>query len=362
MDELRIGGAPVVSLRDETPPADGPAIVAATVLPGRGMMLLQARLRLPSGAEVDALFAPSAADAATDMDGGAEDFAGNRSFAYGGAILAPFANRIRGRALEGSGEIEAVVDGRTVRLPRNWGGKALGAEQYAMHGLILDAAVRFEQPSPGVVRGRLAAGDFAGRWPSRTDLAFEWRLAGGALELSIEARNLGDEALPMGIGWHPYLALPSGDRRQARLRLPAGRRTEVNDYDEVLPTGQLLDVAGTLYDFNSPDGAPLGDLYLDDCFTDLRRERGAAIVEVTDPAAGVGLRVTSTSPHVHALQVYAPPDKAFVVVEPQFNLADPYSALWPPGTQTGMATVPAGDAVTYDARLEPFALRNRPPA
>jgi len=362
MQQLRIGGAPVVTLRDEAPPADGPAIVEATVLPGRGMMLLQARMRLPSGAIVDAIFAPNEADAARQMDGGPDDFAGNRNFTYGGAILVPFANRIRGRALEGSREIEAIVDGRRVRLPRNWGGKAPGAEQYAMHGLILDASIPFEQPSPGVVRGRLAAGDFGGRWPSLTDIVFEWRLSGGALELSIEASNVGDEPLPMGIGWHPYLALPSGDRRQARMRLPARLRADVNDYDEVLPTGQLSDVTGGPYDFNGPEGAPLGDLYLDDCFTDLRRERGAAIVEVIDPAAGVGLRVTSTSPDVHALQVYAPPGQAFVVVEPQFNLADPYGELWPPGTQTGMARVMPGGKISYDARLQPFALRNRPSA
>ena len=49
------------------------------------------------------------------------------------------------------------------------------------------------------------------------------------------------------------------------------------------------------------------------------------------------------SPAVKAIQVYAPTDQAFVVVEPQFNLADPYGAGWPPGLDTGMARVtPAG--------------------
>ena len=360
MEQLRIGGAPVVTLCDEAAPTASPAFVEATVLPGRGMMLLQARLRLPSGAEVDGLFAPSLAEAASEMDGRLEDFAGNRSFAYGGALLVPFANRIRGRAREGAREIDAVVDGARARLPRNWGGKAPGAEQYSMHGLILDAAVPFQQPSPGVVRGRLLAGDFGGRWPSRTELAFEWRLAAGALTLTVEARNVGDQPLPMGIGWHPYLAISSGDRRQARLRLPARLRAEVNNYDEVLPTGHLSDVAGGPYDFDRANGTALCDLYLDDCFTGLRREGGAVAVEVIDPAADVGLRVTSNSPEIHAVQVYAPPEKAFVVVEPQYNLADPYSPLWPDGTRTGMARIPPGEAVTYEARLEAFPLRNRP--
>lgn len=363
---MRIGGAPVVRLTAEAPagapagtagtPAGTPGFVEAEILPGRGMMTLQARLRLPSGEIVDALFAPPAAEAARELDGGAEDFAGNKAFAFGGAVLAPFANRIRGRALPGAREIEADLDGRTARLPRNWGGKAPGAEQYAMHGLILDAPVPFEQPSPARVTGVLEAGDFGGRWPSRAVLGFEYRLEDGALALSITARNVGDETLPIGLGWHPYFALPSGQRRQARLRLPADLRAEVNDYDEVLPTGRLSPTSGGPYDFGGPDGAALGDLYLDDCFTGLRREDGQAVVEVRDPAAGVGLRLASRSPHVKAIQVFAPPDKPFVVVEPQFNLADPFGAVWPREVDTGMARLQPGEQLSYDVRLSAFAV------
>jgi aldose 1-epimerase len=355
VDPLRFGGQPLLTLTATDTPAEGPAFVAASVLPGRGMMLLQARLRLPDGREVDALHAPSSESAAGEF-GGEADFVGNRSFAFGGAILAPYANRIRGRALDDAREIETVVDGKTVRLPRNWGGKAEGAEQYAMHGLILDATVPFSQPAPNVVQGRLNAGDFEGRWPSRAELSFEWRLEGGALVLKVQAKNVGREVLPLGLGWHPYFALPSGQRAQARLRLPATRRVEVNDYDEVLPTGVLSEVAGTPYDFNAEDGRALGDLYLDDCFTSLGREGGQAVVEIRDDAAGVGLRIATPTPQVKAVQVYAPPDKAFVVVEPQFNLAEPYGAVWPEGTDTGMAKLKPGDELSYEVRTSAFAL------
>jgi aldose 1-epimerase len=314
------------------------------------MMLLQAKLRLASGEIVDALFAPKPAAAARVLDGGPEDFAGNKAFSFGGAILAPYANRIRGRALPDRREIETTVGGHTVRLPRNWGGKAAGAEQYAMHGLILAAAVAVEQPAPDRVTGRLEDA-FGDRWPSRTDLSFDWRLAHGELRLAMTAHNVGDEALPLGLGWHPYFALPSGDRRQARLRLRAARRTEVNDYDVVLPTGRVLDVAGTPYDFNT--ARPLGDLYLDDCFTDLG---GTALIEIEDPAAGYGLRIASPTPQVKAVQVFAPPDKAFVVVEPQFNLADPFGAVWPTDQDTGMAELQPGDELSYEISVSAFAV------
>jgi len=152
--------------------------------------------------------------------------------------------------------------------------------------------------------------------------------------------------------------LPSGDRRQARLRVPARSWVRVNNYDEVLPTGEIAPTADGEFDFDKPAGRALGERYLDDCFTDLRREAGLAVAEIRDPAAGIGLRIASSSPQVSAFQVYAPPDKAFVVVEPQFNLADPFGAEWG-GRDTGMAEVPAGGAVSYEARVTAFTLGNR---
>ena len=351
---LEIGGAPIVALEARDAPAHGPAFVAAEVLPGRGMMLLQARLRLGSGEVVEALHAPPAVDAARELDGGPEDFAGDRSFAFGGAILAPYANRITGRDVPGAREIETRIEGRPVRLPRNWGGKAPGAAQYAMHGLILDTQVAYDHPAPDRVSGRLAAGDFGGRWPGEAEMSFEYRLAGGALELMVGVRNVGREPLPFGLGWHPYFALPSRRREQARLHLPAASRTEVNNYDEVLPTGRLLPTAGGAYDFSTPGGRALEGLYLDDCFTDLPRPDGRVTVEVADPAAALGWRISTPTPQVKAVQVYAPPDQAFVVVEPQFNLADPYSDRWPKGVDTGMARLAPGESLAYEVRVEPF--------
>jgi galactose mutarotase-like enzyme len=350
---LEIGGAPAVTLRD---PRASSGFVEATVLPGRGMMLLQARVRRPGLEDVfDALMAPPLAEAARLLDGGAEDFAGNAAFSIGGAILAPYANRITGTDIPGTREIAAQVAGRPARLPRNWGGKRPGARQYAMHGLILDArAQAVVQPTPAEITAHLPVGDFGGRWPGRADMRIRYRLSNGGLELSVATANVGDDPLPLGVGWHPYFKLPSGRREQAALRLPARARAPAHEYDEVLPTGAIVDVAGSVFDFRT--GRALGELYLDDCFTGLIRDRsGNVVCDVVDPAAGYGLRITTPTPQVKAVQVYAPPDKAFVVLEPQFNLADPFSAVWPNGADTGMALLPPGATATYEVRLETFA-------
>ena len=354
-EPLRIGGSPIVSLRAELP-AGAPGFISADIAPGRGFLLLRADLRLSSGELVPGIAGPTAEEAAQILDGGPHDAFGNKSFSLGGAILAPYANRIRGRELADARAIEAQIEDRSFRLPRNWGGKAPGAAQYAMHGLILETPVAVERAGPDRVEGRLNAGDFAGRWPSQTALGFEWRLEGGALHLRVEARNAGSDPLPIGLGWHPYFAIPSGRRAQARLRLPAALRAEVDNYDQVLPTGRLLPVAGGAYDFTAPGGRPLGDLYLDDCFTGLRREGGGALVELIDPAAGLGLRIASPSPQVKAIQVYAPPDKAFIAIEPQFNLPDPFGEVWARDVDTGMARLAPGEGLTYEVSVEPFAV------
>ena len=315
-----------------------PCFVNATIARSRGMLLLQARVRLADGRLFDLLTTPD-----EPAFGGPDDFNGNVSFSLGGAILLPYANRITGKPVEGR-RIETQVLGQTVRLPMNWGGKAPGARRYAMHGLMLDAPFEMVEQDDAHVRGVFHAGDFGGCWLSRTDVAVEYRLTPGALTLTVEAMNVGDELLPMSIGWHPWFNLPSGDRAQARLRLPASARTAVNDYDEVLPTGEVAPLAGTPYDFSQ--GRELGDLYLDDCFVGLTGDTA----EVVDPAGGLGLRIGADVPPVTAFQVYAPPNKAFVVVEPQYNRADPFSPVWR-GEDTGMVILRPGERTIYSATV-----------
>ena len=163
---------------------------------------------------------------------------------------------------------------------------------------------------------------------------------------------IGSEAEPMSIGWHPSFSIPSGDRKQAQLQIPASRPAEVNNYDDVFPTGKLLQVSGTKYDFRAPGGRPLNDIYLDD-FSGFSHAGGAVVVSLTDPASNYGIHVEGLSPEIRTLQVYAPPEKAFAVVEDQFNFADPFGNTWE-GMDTGMVTLQPNQTVIWRVRLELF--------
>jgi aldose 1-epimerase len=360
--DIEIGGRRAVSLEwdgEETP--SQPVFLRAEILPGRGFNTYQLRAFLPGRGQVNLLTAPPLEEALTFMNGGPDDFYGNRSFTVGGAILIPYANRIRGKFLEAEKAIETTVAGKTVRLPANWRGKQPQAEWHAMHGLILDQPLsdialtsRHGPDGHATVTGKLDAGDFRGHWLSKTHLEFSASLRRDAFEFSAVARNTGSEPAPIGIGWHPYFELPGGNRELARLHVPARQRALVNNYDDVFPTGQLVPVKGTPYDFSAPGGAPLRDLFLDDCFVDLvKNAAGETVAEIVDPGARYGIRIIATAPEVTAIQVYAPVNRNFIALEPQFNWADPFSPIWK-GRPTGMVMLAPGQSVRYHVRLELF--------
>jgi aldose 1-epimerase len=52
--------------------------------------------------------------------------------------------------------------------------------------------------------------------------------------------------------------------------------------------------------------------------------------------------------------VYAPVDKSFVALEPQFNWADPFTPVWGAKVNTGMVTLQPGQTATYSVQLELF--------
>ena len=354
----QIGGEDIVKLtRAATTNGQRPEFLSATILPGRGMNVFQITANLPGKGTIDVLASPSLAEAAGKLNGGPDDQYGNASFSFGGAFLVPYPNRILGELSADGKTVTAEWHGKTLTLPANWKGKEPAARPHAMHGLILNSKTDDVnvQDIPGgqVLTGTIHAGDFGGHWLSKTDLNFKLTLTGNAFDAEITAKNVGDEAEPIAIGWHPYFSIPSGDRAQARLHIPAEQMAQVNNYDDVFPTGKLLPVKGTKYDFNAPDGKALDDNFYDDNWSKLQRTDGVVDVRLTDPANDYGIHVDGVSPEIKTVQVYSPPDKKFAAIEEQFNFSDPFGKEWH-GMNTGMVTLEPGKSVTWHVRLVLF--------
>ena len=348
---VEVGGEPAITLA-RVKSGDQIQFLGADILPGRGMNVYQIRAYLPGKGEIEVLASPPLSEAPTVMNGGPDDMIGNKSFSAGGAILVPYANRITGGLSADGKTIQADMMGRQYSLPANWHGKNPGAPKYAMHGLMLDAKMTGVQHDASTASAIYHAGDFGGHWPGATDVAVDVNLQANVFTLTVKATNVGKELVPIGIGWHPYFALPSGDRTQARLQISARSRGIVNNYDDVLPTGGKVPLNDTPYDFSKTSGKALDKLFMDDTFIDLVKDAsGATVSTISDPAAKYAIRITAPVPEIRAIQVYAPIDKQFVVLEPQFNFAEPFSHIWG-GADTGMQMLEPGKSATYIVKLE----------
>jgi galactose mutarotase-like enzyme len=351
-----IGGQKVVILTRAAVSTTRPEFTSITVAPGRGMEILQITANFPGKGNVDVLASPDLAGAKKMLDVDDDEF-GNLGYRLGAALLAPYPNRIRGTLSADTKTLTTEWHGHTITLPAN-NGRQPGGDIHAMHGLILKAKtdmVSVKTVKGGEeVSGIIHAGDFGGHWLSKTQLMITIRLAANAVDVIIEAGNVGNEAEPMAIAWHPYFNLPSGDRTQARVQIPGTTVAELDNYKNVYPTGKLLPVEGTKFDMNYISGTTLGTNYYDDNWSHLVWGADKAVtVRVIDLAAHYGISIEGLSPEIKTIQMYAPPTKNFVAIEHQYNFADPFGKEWSE-MDTGMVTLKPGQRTTWHVRLRLF--------
>ena len=168
-----------------------------------------------------------------------------------GAPLLPWPNRLRDGRYEFMGTTyqtpitevarQNAIHGLTRWL--NWAGAQEAADRVVM-GLVLHAQDGY---------------------PFTLSLSIDYQLSEHGLTVRTTATNAGDQPLPYGAGHHPYLTVGTERIDQAALRLPALLRLEVDDRQ--IPTGRLIQVAGTESDFL--ELRPIGATRLDAAFTNL---------------------------------------------------------------------------------------------
>jgi len=359
---IEIGGQKLVTLTRAAVSKTKPEFTSITLAPGRGMELIQITANFPGKGSVDVLASPDLATA-KDMLDVKDDANGDLGYRLGSAFLVPYPNRIRGKLSADGQTLTTEWEGHTITLPANNIGKLPGAERHAMHGLILkaktdDVSVK-DVPGGQEVAGVIHAGDFGGHWPSKSQFVISIRLTAEYVDATVEARNVGAEPEPMAIAWHPYFNLPSGDRTQARVQIPASTVAEVDGYDNVFPTGKIVPVEGTKFDMRGVGGTPLGTNFYDDNWNHLTWDNKMVTVHVIDPAAHYGVSIEGLSPEIKTIQMYAPPTAHFVAIEHQYNFGDPFGKEWDETKErnkidTGMVTLKPGQSTKWHVRLHVF--------
>lgn len=205
----------------------------------------------------------------TEYRGAANKVAGQ------GDVLIPFPGRVKGGAY--------TFNGRSHQMVQN------DAESpSAIHGLLrsVDWAIggRTDREIAFLTRIEATATSVKG-YPYTVDVTVTYRATEDGMTCAFAIRNDGAEPAPVAVGFHPYFTAGSEHIDGDELRVCMDSIIELENF---LPTGRVLPVEGTEYDFR--EARIIGTTALNTCFTGPQRDSDG-LVRVMLTAAG-GRRVT----------------------------------------------------------------------
>jgi aldose 1-epimerase len=248
-------------------------------------------------------------DKKLDVLDGYADEASLEALSYSKGIkLSPFPNRVRDGRFE--------FQGRTYQLEIN-----KPNEHNAIHGFLQKADFQVEKTETDDEGATVEllhryGGDRPG-FPFPYSLRMAFRLEKGGLSVTTTVVNEGSGDMPFGDGWHPYftfgvpadelwLELPSGEYLLTDDRMiPTGEARRLQGFDGAAPIGgQSFDTGFVL-----PPGGPLAKTRLSCPAQDLTLE----LWQETGPG------------RYNFLQVYVPPARNAVALEPMTCAADAFN-------------------------------------
>jgi len=335
--QLLIGGRePVVLTRPQSDGGMVPEFISATLLPGRGMNLLLLTAYLPGTGMVPVFASPEPEAIPALLVNPEDDRAGAATASFGGSFVLPVDGRVAGTLSADGQTISIPWHGRTLTLPADTAGKPVSTNglfnTQAPVSLEVDAL-----PDGEMSTAVFEPGDFNGQWPSTTRITVVTTLNRKTVDIQVTALNTGTQPEPMNIGWRPFFAIPSGQRGQLQLRLPAADPLDAT-------------VSGDP-DFTARGGAALGSRNLDATYTHLRAGlmQDDPAAEMVDRLGNYGLRLTILSPVIKVLHVAAPAGKPVITISPRMGADNPFSR------QTeGVTTLAPGDSIEWKIRMEIF--------
>jgi aldose 1-epimerase len=252
-------------------------------------------------------------------------------------ILFPFPNRIRDGTY--------TWNGRTYRLPLND-----PAKNNAIHGFACRAPWHVTDEGANADSAWLTGEFQLGRdapealalWPTDARLRVTFRLLDNRVRIEATVDAPGGDALPFGLGYHPYFLTAGFGGEQAVVLVPAERFWELR---ENLPTGAQHPVAGTR---DLRRGQSLSALTLDDVLTGLPAIPADAASDlgllgvIRHPSAGPALQLYGSADFRDAV-AFTPPHRQAVCLEPYTCTTDAIN-LQQAGIDAGWRVLAAGQS------------------
>ena len=235
--------------------------------------------------------------------------------------LVPYCNRVR--------DGRFAFRGREVRLSPN-----LPPQPHPLHGQGWREPWSVEEH--GEASCALAFEHPAGEWPWRYQARQTFTLDQEGLKVVLACRNLSNDPMPCGLGFHPFFDAPADTVLNAEVTAVWTVDDEIMPVERVAASGRYSLVA-----------RPIARAGLDNGYDGWT---GEATVEWPARQAGVRIRCREA----RRFQVYAPEAQAVLCAEPVTNANDAFrypEEEWP---DLGVAILVRGEIATLTARFDPL--------
>ena len=194
-------------------------------------------------------------------------------------------------------------------------------------------------------------------YPFSLDVRVMYTLGRPGLTCSFDVHNVGSRVAPVGVGFHPYFTVGAGMIDEAEAMIPCAGYVEFNE--RLLPTGRVLDVAGTDWDFRR--SRSVGSRRFNHCFVQLERDgEGLAKASLRHPTSGRHIDIVMDRAF-SAIVVYtgdAIPDlpRRALAIEPMTCATDAFNH-----PEWGLRRLAPGDAFSgrYLITLRPSSPRSQ---
>ncbi|MDE1915517.1 MAG: aldose 1-epimerase [Sphingomonadales bacterium] len=239
--------------------------------------------------------------------------------------LVPFSNRIaHGRFM---------ADGKEVALASNFPG---AEDTHTIHGFGWLGVWGVEAIGRGYAV--LSYTYEAGEWPWSFNATQRFDLGEEEMTITLTLRNLGDSAMPAGLGIHPYFPC------NAATTYHALHRGEWHNTPDCLPL--MLDEREHAIDWWH--GRPVATRNVDTVYT---QRKGPITLRWPDRALGLTINPSANLGHT---VVYTPGGADHVCVEPVSHSTDAVNRK--DDASTGLVWLMPGETMTASVALRPFEL------
>ena len=126
---------------------------------------------------------------------------------------------------------------------------------------ILPDRVTFEMSLDAEIYGRKG-------YPFSLAISVTYGLDHRGLSCSFAVQNAGQQAAPVGVGFHPYFTVGTALVDEADAKIPCAGYVEFNE--RLVPTGTILDVTGSEWDYRRY--RRIGSRRFNHCYVELERD------------------------------------------------------------------------------------------